>query len=210
MHISEGILTAPVLAGGAVLAGAGLVMGLRELKPERVPQVAVLSSAFFVGSLIHIPFGPVSIHLILNSINGLILGWAAFPSILVALVLQALLFQYGGITVLGVNTVIMALPAVTTYYLFRRAVRAESSAGAWLGGFAAGFTAVAFGAILIAISLILSGEGFREPAAVAFAFHLPLMITEGIITGFCITFLRKVKPEILGISAGIIREGNRV
>lgn len=210
MHISEGVLTAPVLAGGAVLAGAGLVMGLRELKPERVPQVAVLSSAFFVGSLIHIPFGPVSIHLILNSINGLILGWAAFPSILVALVLQALLFQYGGITVLGVNTVIMALPAVTTYYLFRRAVRAESSAGAWLGGFAAGFTAVAFGAILIAISLILSGEGFREPAAVAVAFHLPLMITEGIITGFCITFLRKVKPEILGISAGIIREGNRV
>ncbi len=210
MHISEGILTAPVLAGGAVLAGAGLVMGLRELKPERVPQVAVLSSAFFVGSLIHIPFGPVSIHLILNSINGLILGWAAFPSILVALVLQALLFQYGGITVLGVNTVIMALPAVTSYYLFRRAVRAESSAGAWLGGFAAGFTAVAFGAILIAISLILSGEGFREPAAVAVVFHLPLMITEGIITGFCITFLRKVKPEILGISAGINREGNRV
>jgi cobalt/nickel transport system permease protein len=210
MHISEGVLTAPVLAGGAVLAGAGLVMGLRELKPERVPQVAVLSSAFFVGSLIHIPFGPVSIHLILNSINGLILGWAAFPSIFVALVLQALLFQYGGITVLGVNTVIMALPAVTSYYLFRRAVRAESSAGAWLGGFAAGFTAVAFGAILIAISLILSGEGFREPAAVAVAFHLPLMITEGIITGFCITFLRKVKPEILSISAGMVREGNRV
>jgi len=210
MHISEGVLTAPVLAGGAVLACAGLAMGLRELKPERVPQVAVLSSAFFVGSLIHIPFGPVSIHLILNGINGVILGWAAFPSIFVALVLQALLFQYGGITVLGVNTVIMALPAVCSWYLFGRSVRAGSSTGAWVGGFAAGFTSVGLGAILIGISLVLSGEGFREPAAVAMASHLPLMITEGVITGFCVAFLRKVKPQILNISSGMIRDGSKV
>jgi cobalt/nickel transport system permease protein len=210
MHISEGVLTAPVLAGGAVLASAGLALGLRELKADRVPQVAVLSSAFFVGSLIHIPFGPVSIHLILNGINGMILGWAAFPSIFVALVLQALLFQYGGITVLGVNTVIMALPAVISYYLFGRSIRAGSAALAWLGGFGAGFSAVAFGALLISFSLILSGEGFREPAAVVVTFHLPVMITEGIITGFCIAFLRKVKPEILNVSAGMIKEGKKL
>ena len=43
-------------------------------------------------------------HLILNGLLGMLLGWAAFPSIFVALMLQAILFQYGGITVLGVNT----------------------------------------------------------------------------------------------------------
>ncbi|TNF49083.1 cobalt transporter CbiM, partial [bacterium] len=166
--------------------------------------------AFFVGSLIHLPFGPVSIHLILNGINGLILGWAAFPSILVALIFQVLLFQYGGITVLGVNTVIMALPAVVSYYLFGKMVRSESSVLVWMGGFAAGFSAVAFGVLLIGLSLTLSGEGFREPAAVAVAAHLPVMVTEGILTGFCIAFLHKVKPEILGISGGIVKKGEEV
>ena len=51
MHISEGVLTTQVLAGSAIIAGAGLAMGLRELRPERVPKVAVLSSAFFTSCL---------------------------------------------------------------------------------------------------------------------------------------------------------------
>lgn len=199
MHISEGVLTAPVLAGSIVLAGAGLAMGLKELKPERVPRVAVLSSAFFVGSLIHIPVGPVSIHLVLNGITGLILGWAAFPSILVALVLQALLFQFGGIVVLGANTVVMALPAVLFFLLFRGMVRGRSPTMAWAGGFAAGFASVGLGAGLIGLALFLSGEAFKEAAVVAMLAHIPVMIGEGFFTAFCVSFLRKVKPEILGV-----------
>ena len=67
-----------------------------------------------------------------------------------------------------------------------------------------------FGALLIGFSLTFSGEGFREPAAVAVTFPLPVMIKEGIITGFCIAFLRKVKPEILNVSAGMIKEGKKL
>lgn len=97
MHISEGVLSPAVLGAGAVLAAAGIVIGLRKLDYDRLMTVAILAAAFFVGSLIHVPIGPSSVHLILNGLLGMLLGWAAFPSIFVALMLQAILFQYGGI-----------------------------------------------------------------------------------------------------------------
>ena len=53
-----------------------------------------------------------SAHLILNGLLGVVLGWAAFPVIFVALLLQAVLFQFGGFTVLGVNTATMGLGAL--------------------------------------------------------------------------------------------------
>ncbi|HIJ20834.1 MAG TPA: cobalt transporter CbiM, partial [Deltaproteobacteria bacterium] len=108
MHISEGILSGPVLISGVALAAAGTAIGLKKLDYERIPRAAILAASFFVASLIHVPVGPSSVHLILNGIVGLILGWGAFPVILVALVLQAIFFQFGGITTLGVNTMIMA------------------------------------------------------------------------------------------------------
>ena len=117
MHISEGVLSGPVLVTGAAMALAGTSVGLRRLDLDRVAQAGMLAAAFFVASLIHVPVGPSSVHLILNGVVGLLLGWAAFPAILTALLLQAMLFQYGGITTLGVNTVIMAAPAVACYHL---------------------------------------------------------------------------------------------
>ncbi len=112
MHISEGVLSAPVLATGAVLSLAGVAIGLKKMDYEKLPEVGVLSSVFFVASLIHVPIGPAAAHLVLNGICGLILGWMAFPAILVGLVLQGILFQFGGLTTLGINTFNMAFPAV--------------------------------------------------------------------------------------------------
>ena len=88
MHISEGVLSGPVLVAGAAVAMAGAAAGLKKLELDRVAQAGMLSAAFFVASLIHVPVGPSSIHLILNGIVGLLLGWAAFPAILTALLLQ--------------------------------------------------------------------------------------------------------------------------
>jgi len=127
MHISEGVLSAPVLLAGAVLSLVGLTLGLKKIKNEDIPKVAVLSSAFFVASLIHIPIGPTSAHLVLNGLVGMLLGWSAFPSIFVALVLQAILFQFGGLTTLGVNTFSMAMPGVLSYYIFRKMIHKKCS-----------------------------------------------------------------------------------
>lgn len=206
MHLSDGIVTWQVLAGGTALAAAGLAAGIRELKPERIPRVAVLSSAFFVGSLIHIPVGVSSAHLILNGLCGLLLGWAAFPSIFVALTFQVLLFQYGGVTVLGLNTFVMAFPAVVVWMFFRRAVAGGSRTLALAGAFFAGFLSVVLSAVILAAFLSLSGEQFREAAVVAIAWHIPVMLAEGLICALCVGFLRKVKPEMLGVTAPSSRE----
>ena len=94
-HIPDGVLSAPVLITGAVVTVGALAVALRRLDYERIPQAAVLSAAFFVASLVSVPVGPSSVHLLLNGLMGLVLGWAAVPAILVALVLQAVFFGFG-------------------------------------------------------------------------------------------------------------------
>jgi len=197
MHISEGVLSAPVLIAGAVLSLGGVAIGLKKMSYDKIPQVAVLSSAFFVASLIHVPIGPSSVHLVLNGLVGVFLGWMAFPSIFVALALQALLFQFGGFTSLGVNTFTMAAPAVIAYYLFNFPIRKARHTISMLAGFFAGVTGVGLGALFVAIALVTTGESFMNIAKIMVIAHLPVMVIEGIVTAFCVIFLKKVRPEIL-------------
>lgn len=198
MHISEGICSPPVLAAGVGLAALGVARGLKGLKTESIPKVGVLSSAFFVASLIHVPIGPVSVHLVLNGLMGLLLGWASFPAILVALLLQGILFQYGGLTTLGVNTVNMALPAVACHYLFRGMLRSGEARTAALAGFASGFVSLTLSLMLVAATLVLTQKAFLVTAKVVFVAHVPVMVIEGIVTGSVLVFLKRVKPEIMG------------
>jgi cobalt/nickel transport system permease protein len=196
MHISEGVLSAPVLVSGMALAAAGTVVGMKQLDYDRIAHTGILSASFFVASLIHVPVGPSSVHLILNGIVGLLLGWAAFPAILVALLLQAMLFQFGGVTTLGVNTVIMALPAVLAFYLFRPFIRRRSAAAA-AAAFGCGSLTVLLSAVLMALSLIFTQESFLEVAYAVIAANIPVMFIEGVVAAFCISFLRRVQPSLL-------------
>ena len=200
MHISEGVLSAPVLLAGAAITVVGCAVELKKLDYDRIPEVAILSSTFFVASLVHVPIGPSSVHLLLNGVIGLLLGWAAFPSILVALTLQSILFQFGGITALGVNTVNVAVPALVCYYLFNYAVRRENTFISLGSAFACGFSAVFLTSIMVGVSLFFTGEAFLEVSKLVVIAHFPVMIIEGIMTAFCVIFLKKVKPEILGVA----------
>jgi cobalt/nickel transport system permease protein len=199
MHISEGILSAPVLITGAGVTVAAVGYGLKKMEHKEVSKVAILSSVFFVASLIHVPLGPSSVHLILNGIIGLLLGWSAFPAIFVALALQGVLFQFGGITTLGVNTFNMAFPAIICFYLFNRGVRGTNNSIALSLAFVCGFLAVLLSGIMVAIALLFTGEGFLQVAKLVLIAHFPIMILEGMLTMFCIGFLRKVRPEILNV-----------
>jgi len=196
MHISEGVLSGPVLVSGAALAAAGTAIGLKKLDYDHIAQASILSAAFFVASLIHVPIGPSNAHLILNGLVGLLLGWAAFPVILVALVLQAMLFQFGGITALGVNTIIMALPAVICYLACSPFLHKHSKL-ALLASFACGFLSVFLSAIILGLALLFTEENFLEVAAIAVVAHIPVMIIEGMITAICVAFIRKVQPSML-------------
>jgi len=196
MHISEGVLSGPVLISGAVLAVAGTAIGLKKLDYDRIAKAGMLAATFFVASLIHVPIGPTNAHLVLNGIVGLLLGWAAFPVILAAVLLQAVLFQFGGITTLGINTTIMALPAVGTYLLFGPFVHKKRSI-ALAAAFGCGALSVLLSGILVALALIFTEENFFEIAGIAVAAHIPVMIIEGLVTALCVAFLRKVQPEML-------------
>ena len=196
MHISEGILSGSVLISGAALAAVGTGIGLKKLDYDQIAEAGMLSAAFFVASLIHIPIGPANAHLILNGLVGILLGWAAFPAILVALILQAVLFQFGGITTLGVNTSIMALPAVFCFLIFGRLIH-KSNRTAAVAAFAAGFLSVLLSGLIVAFSLFFTEKNFLEVSGIILAAHIPVMIIEGIVTAACITFLRKVRPEML-------------
>jgi len=185
-----------VLAGGAGLAVVGCAIGLKKLDYEAIPRVAILSAAFFVASLIHVPVGPVGAHLVLNGLMGLLLGWMAFPAILIALFLQALLFQFGGLTVLGVNTVTMAAPAVICFFVFRSFLRGQGVV-ATMAAFACGALAILLSGLLVATALITTGQAFLKVAELVLLAHIPIMIIEGIITLFIFQFLKKVRPEML-------------
>ena len=95
MHIVDGALSVPVLVSGGALAVGGIWMGLRHLTIEKIPTAGVLSASFFVAALIHVPLGPSSVHLVLNGLAGIVLGWVAFPALFVGLLLQAVFFGFG-------------------------------------------------------------------------------------------------------------------
>jgi cobalt/nickel transport system permease protein len=197
MHISEGILTGPILAGGAILSATGVGIGLKTVDYDKLPQVGLLSAVFFVASLIHVPIGPSAAHLVLSGLCGILLGWAAFPAILVGLALQMLLFQFGGLTTLGVNTFNMAAPAVLLGLAFRPAIRSENKAVRVSAEFAIGAGSIILSGALVASCLMAAGEAFYSAAKIILMAHIAIMLIEGLLTIFIVEFIRKIKPEMI-------------
>jgi len=197
MHISDGVLSAPVLICGYAATAGIAAASIKKISAEDMPRIAVMTSAFFVASLVHVPLGPTSVHLILSGLVGIILGPAAFVSILVGLILQAFLFQHGGITTIGVNALMMGLPALAAYRLFglRRMLRFEKRDEVF--GFLAGFLSVLLGTLILALLLVSTGSEFTGVAKYAALAHLPVMVIDGLITLSVVSFLKKVKPELL-------------
>ena len=212
MHIYEGVLAGTtegqilLLAGGAAVA-VGTAIGLAKIDHEQIPRVALLSAAFFVASLVHLPLGPTAEHLVLSGLLGLVLGWAAFPAVLVALTLQAVFFSFGGPTTLGVNTLIMALPGVACHYLFRRGVRSRHETVVFAAGFGAGALGIVLGGLLCAGALVAAGSSFAAMGPIVFALHLPVAAAEGLVTGSVVVLLRKVRPELLGAALLLSPQG---
>jgi len=272
VHISDGVLAPSWLLGGFVVAALLAFFGAWKIRDEEIPRVAVLTSAFFVASLVHVRVPPTSVHLILNGLMGVVLGRRAALAIPVGLFLQAALIGHGGFTSLGINSCVMVLPALLAWQLFGflrlvpwarqlwfRGGLVAISALAWilslvyviallLAEASADSTAtasqragawtwqplVALGALIVAVlaawierrlenapefplgllvgeitvlatvllnSLVLAWGGVEDWRALAewiFIAHLPIAVVEGVVFGFTIGFLARVKPEMLG------------
>ncbi len=198
MHISEGILSGSVLITGWAGTLAGLSAGLKKTDMSRITRTALLSSGFFLASLVNIKVGPSSTHLSLLAPMGLILGWGVFPAMFVALLLQALLFHFGGLLVLGANNFIMGASALSVYLLFGKFIRnRDSKVLVMTFAFISGALAIILAAFLAGVFLTLSDPNFLTAAKLIVIAHLPLALIEGLVTAFMIVWLKKSAPEFL-------------
>jgi cobalt/nickel transport system permease protein len=201
MHISDGVLPISVTIGGYAVSAALAVWSARRTRNEELPKLAVMTAAFFVASLIHVPFGPTSVHLIIPGLTGALLGPSAFLSIGLGLLLQSLLFQFGGLTALGANALMMGLPALACGWFFQKFKGGSRTRQSVVGG-VAGAAGTALAAIILALLLATGGEDFFGVAKLALVAHVPVILIEGAVSAFTVGFLAKVKPALLQPSYG--------
>ncbi|MCD8212461.1 MAG: cobalt transporter CbiM [Campylobacter sp.] len=193
MHISEGVLKPEIIIPCSVISATAVSYLLYKLKAGDIPKVAAISAMFFIASFIHLPLGVTSVHLVLSGLAGAFLGANAVIAIFVALFFQALLFGYGGISVLGVNLLIIAMPSLFSVYLLKLSFKKFRT----LFWFGIGFLPIFCSSILLSLVLVLNGKEFAPVATLAFASNLTLMVLEGIISLFALRFIFRVKKELL-------------
>ncbi|EJW09733.1 Substrate-specific component NikM of nickel ECF transporter [Rhodovulum sp. PH10] len=201
-HIPDGVLSVPVLIGGGVLAAGGLALGLRRLDERDIPKTAILAAVFFVVSLVSVPVGPSSIHLLLSGLMGLVLGVRAIPAVFVGLLLQAALFGFGGLTTLGVNVVDIAFPGVVFAALARPLIDAAQPRRAVAVAGLVAALAVLGTAGCVSLALALSSAEYLPSAKIVAVTYVPLAAAEAVITALVVGFLLKVRPALLASPAG--------
>jgi cobalt/nickel transport system permease protein len=208
VHISDGVLPPAMLAAGFLIALTLLVFSMRNIRIEEIPKVSLITAALFVASLVHFPIGPTSVHLIMNGLAGILLGRRAFIGVFVALTLQAVFFQHGGLSVLGVNAFNIGIPALLAWQIFERRGGLESPRLEVVFGALAGGLAVLASVLLVSLELLALGEAFNEISLLVIGAHLPVIIIEALVVGAAAGFLLKVKPEMLADSSSRIMEVN--
>lgn len=198
VHLSDGALSTAWLACGFAGLAVMLVVAMWKVREEEIPRIGVLTAAFFVASSVHIKLAvlPTSVHLILNGLVGVVLGRRAPLAVAVGLALQFLLLSHGGLTTIGINACIVGIPALAAgmlYPLLRKARVPSFARGLLLGG-----GAVAGAVALNFLALLLGGkENWERLAQLVLLAHVPIVVIEGLMLGVLVSYLEKVKPEML-------------
>jgi len=196
VHIAYGVLDPAWMGGGFAALALLLLPGVWRLKETEVPRIGILTAAFFIASSLRIPLGFASVHLILNGLVGVTLGRRAMLAVVVGLVLQSLLLHHGGLDALGVNACVVGLPAILAglaYPILKRL-----GMPAFARGFLVGGGAVAASATLNFLVLLVGGkESWDVLAKLVLLAHLPVIFVEGMLLGVLVSYLERVKPELL-------------
>ena len=207
LHIPDGFLTTVVAALFWLIAVACVSIAVRRtnqaLDERQVPLMGVMAACIFAAQMLNFPVaGGTSGHLLGGALAAIVLGpWAAILVMTCVVALQGLLFQDGGLIVMGANIfnmgMLTALVGGATFYgllrvLGRRswALVAAGSVAAWLSVMAA--------AVMTSAQLIASGT---SPAVVVLpamlGVHALIGIGEGLITAAALSFLLATRPDLL-------------
>jgi cobalt/nickel transport system permease protein len=190
MHISDGIINTPVCLAAHAVAAVAIYVSGKSASSEEIPRMGMTGAALFVVSLLQFPIAGASIHLGLFGLAGIILGRRSFPVVFTVLLIQSLIFQYGGLLTLGINAINMGSGAFLAWLIWR-----YLPISVFGRAFIAGISGILVPGILMAIEFRLSGYG--SGIYILLLIYLVTALIEGGITFVAVNFFRKVKPDIL-------------
>lgn len=213
LHIPDGFLNLVISIAGWVISIAVLYVAIRRsqthFEERLVPLAGIMAAFIFAGQMINFPvaFG-TSGHLIGATLAAIVLGpWLGILVMTAVIVLQALLFQDGGLVVMGANILVMAVvPALVGYGLYRSVAGRSQKVSLAVSGVAAWFSVMA-AALVTALLLGFSGTiSFRLVVPAMLGVHALIGIGEALITVAALTFLFRSRPVLLQESS---RQGGR-
>jgi len=195
MHIPDGLLPLSICAVGYGATPLMLRKSFKELRKAKdftqiIPKISMVTAAFFIGTLINIPFPPTSIHPLLVGVSGVILGVYAPLSIFISLLFQAILFKHGGITTLGVNTFIFSLPALICYWSYNKIKIRRNQNLETLKNFIIGSLSTLLSVLIYSLLMATYIPSYYNRAAELSALifliiaHIPLVLVEGLLFAF--------------------------
>lgn len=209
MHIPDGFLSTGT-AAATWLASAGSVgYAVRrvnqELNERQIPLMGVTAAFIFAAQMMNFAVaGGTSGHLLGGALAAILLGpWAGMLVLTSVLVVQALLFQDGGLLALGANVFNMAVVGVLVGWVVYTTLRRMLGDRTWttmVSGFAAAWLSVFVASLVAAAELAISGTSPWVVALPAMGLvHALIGIGEGLITVGVLAFLRVARPDLLAL-----------
>ncbi|WP_090097963.1 energy-coupling factor ABC transporter permease [Lentzea jiangxiensis] len=214
MHMSDGLLNAPVSVAFLVIAALGvgfaLVKARADLDDRTAPMAGLVATFIFAVQMINFPILPgASGHLLGGALAAILVGpYVGALCVTIVLVVQALLFADGGLTALGANVTNMALIGTAAGFLVAVALRKFARKGK--GGLAAVAFVSAFVNTLLAatgfiVEYAIGGAGGVEIGKVAllmWGLHALIGIGEGLITAATVTSVASIRPDLVFLLKG--------
>jgi cobalt/nickel transport system permease protein len=220
MHIPDGFLSILVSVllwvVTFIIVGYALKRVSQDLDERQVPLMGVLAAAIFAGQMLNFTVvGGTSGHLMGAALATILLGpWAAVLVMTSVVSIQALIFQDGGLLVLGANIFNMGIVGVAVAYMTYRTIRRLAPSQKWslfVGGFTAAWLSIVITALAVALQLALSGTSPANLAIPAMAgVHALIGIGEGLITVGALTFIYATRPDLLKIDQETPIRGNLI
>lgn len=205
LHIPDGFLNVTVSVICWVISV--LVIGMavsrtnKSLGEKQVPLMGIMAAFIFAAQMINFPVaGGTSGHLLGGALAAIVLGpWAGMLVMTAVIAVQGLLFQDGGLLVMGANILNMGLlTAAIGYGLYRSVANRSQTTKLAVAGVAAWLSVMA-GALATALQLWLSGTSNLQTVMIAMlGVHALIGIGEALITVAALSFIFRTRPDLLG------------
>lgn len=208
LHIPDGFLTIVISAIfwaiTAVTVGIAISKTNKSLGEKQVPLMGVMAAFIFAAQMLNFPVaGGTSGHFLGGALAAMVLGpWTAILVMTSVIGVQALLFQDGGLLVMGANIFNMGiLTAVIGFGLYRSVSGRSRGVRLAVAGFAA-WLAVVASALVTALQLWLSGTTQLQIVVPAMlGVHVLIGLGEAIITVAAVAFIEQTRPDLLSQEA---------